>query len=104
MTDPASSPAVPRETNITVFVPGVLRPACGGAKELPLAAATVRQALERIEQQYPKLHQMICDETGKVRRHINIFVNSFNTRDGNGVDTPLAAGDIVTILTAVSGG
>ncbi|MBA0086518.1 MAG: MoaD/ThiS family protein, partial [Acidobacteria bacterium Pan2503] len=45
-----------------------------------------------------------CDETGKVRRHLNVFVNSDNVRDLDGVDTKLTRGDVVTILPAVSGG
>jgi molybdopterin synthase sulfur carrier subunit len=39
-----------------------------------------------------------------VRRHLNVFVNSDNVRDLNGVDTPLTPGDVLTILPAVSGG
>ena len=50
------------------------------------------------------LHCSVCDETGTVRRHINLFVNTNHMRDRNGLDTPLAPGDVVTILPAVSGG
>jgi molybdopterin converting factor small subunit len=50
------------------------------------------------------LHRNICDETGRVRRHINVFVNSSHMRDLEGLDTALAPGDVVTILPAVSGG
>jgi molybdopterin converting factor small subunit len=39
-----------------------------------------------------------------VRRHVNLFVNTNNMRDCNGIDTLLAPGDAVTILPAVSGG
>jgi molybdopterin converting factor small subunit len=39
-----------------------------------------------------------------VRRHLNVFVNSDNVRDLDGVNTTLKAGDVVTILPAVSGG
>jgi molybdopterin converting factor small subunit len=39
-----------------------------------------------------------------VRRHLNVFVNSDNVRDLDGVDTTLTPGDVVTILPAVSGG
>jgi len=46
----------------------------------------------------------ICDETGAVRRHVNLFVNIDNIRDGAGLDTALASGDIITIMPAVSGG
>lgn len=89
---------------VTVHVPGPLRQYCGGSSTLPLDAATVRSALDQIELRLPELHRNIRDETGTVRRHVNIFVNSDNVRDLAGLDTPLAEGDNVTILPAVSGG
>jgi molybdopterin converting factor small subunit len=90
--------------SVTVFVPGPLRDACSGASQLTLSAPTVRSALLELERSYPALHRGVCDETGAVRRHINLFVNSFHVRDLDGLDTVLAAGDVVTILPAVSGG
>ena len=61
-------------------------------------------ALEEIERLHPALYGSICDETGKVRRHINLFVNTSHVRDREGIDTVLVPGDEVTILPAVSGG
>ena len=89
---------------ITIFIPGPLRPYCGGAPQLVVSASTVRAALEEIERSQASLYRNICDETGRVRRHMNVFVNADNVRDLNGVDTTLAPGDAVTILPAVSGG
>jgi len=90
---------------ITVQVPGMLREYCGGVTKLSLTASTVRATLEELERSQPALHRNICDETGAVRRHINVFVNTANTRDlETGLDTELAPGDVVTILPAVSGG
>ncbi|PYR50815.1 MAG: molybdopterin synthase sulfur carrier subunit [Acidobacteria bacterium] len=66
---------------ITILVPGPLRPYCAGAAD-----------------------RNVCDETGTLRRHLNVFVNSDNVRDLDGVDTRLSPGDVVTILPAVSGG
>ena len=60
--------------------------------------------LEELERHYPTLHRSVCDETGTVRRHVNLFVNTDHIRDRNGLDTPLAPGDVVIILPAVSGG
>lgn len=91
-------------SNITVVVPALLAPYCGGAAELEVAAGTVRGALDELERLYPRLYPNICDETGAVRRHINVFVNSDNVRDRDGLGTALEAGDVVTILPAVSGG
>lgn len=93
--------ALPR---VTIHVPGALRQYCGGAAQIPVAAATVRDVLETLERTEFELYRCVCDETGKVRRHLNVFVNSDNVRDGIGVDTTLRQGDVVTILPAVSGG
>lgn len=89
---------------ITVFVPGLLRDRCDGAGELILPAASVRSALEQLEARYLPLYRCVCDETGAVRRHVNLFVNADDIRDLAGLDSPLAAGDVLTILPAVSGG
>ena len=89
---------------ITIYVPGPLRTYCSGASELSISARTVRAALEDLERSQSALYRNICDETGTVRRHLNVFVNSANMRDLDGVDTTLTAGDEVTIVPAVSGG
>jgi len=94
-----------RRMSITVQVPGMLREYCGGAARLSLAAPTVRATLEELEATQPALYRNVCDETGKVRQHVNLFVNTANVRDlKTGLDTELAPGDVVTILPAVSGG
>ncbi len=90
---------------VTIHLPGILRDYCGGRARLALEAGDVRALLGVIERDLPSLYRNLCDETGAVRRHLNVFVNSDNTRDlAHGVDTPLAAGDVVTFLPAVSGG
>ena len=94
---------VPTPT-ITIHVPGPLRAYCAGVTQLSLLAQTVRAALEDLERSQNALYRNICDETGTVRRHLNVFVNSDNVRDLDGVDTKLTPGDVVTILPAVSGG
>lgn len=91
-------------TTITVHIPAPLRDCCGGASELALASANVRGVLDEIERLHPALHRGICDDTGAVRRHINVFVNNNHMRDRNGLDTPLSPSDVVSILPAVSGG
>jgi molybdopterin synthase sulfur carrier subunit len=72
---------------VTLHVLGALREYCGG-----------------VERYQAALYRNLCDETGAVRRHLNVFVNADNVRDLNGIDTALKAGDVVTILPAVSGG
>jgi molybdopterin synthase sulfur carrier subunit len=91
-------------TDIRVQVPGALRQYCAGASQLTLPAASVRATLETLERQHPSLYSNICDETGAVRRHVNLFVNTAHVRDREGLDTMLVPGDVLTILPAVSGG
>jgi molybdopterin converting factor small subunit len=95
---------MPGSTTVTVLVPSPLRACCGGRAELRLQAPSVRAVLEELERLHPDLYRSVCDDTGAVRRHVNLFVNSAHMRDREGLDTALAPGDKVTILPAVSGG
>ena len=89
---------------ITIHVPGPLRPRSTCAAHLSISAHTVRAALEDLERSQYALYRNVCDETGTVRRHLNVYVNLDNMRDLTGIDTALAAGDVVTFLPAISGG
>jgi molybdopterin converting factor small subunit len=89
---------------ITIQLSASLQAFCGGAAELSLAAESLRSVLAELERLHPALYHSICDETGAVRRHVNLFVNASHARDRQGLDTLLAPGDVVTILPAVSGG
>lgn len=97
-------PMMPDAATVTVHVPGPLRAYSAGAGELALSVTNLRAVLEELERHYPALHRSVCDDTGAVRRHINLFVNTHHMRDRNGLDTPLVPGDEVSILPAVSGG
>ena len=89
---------------ITVSIPTPLRNCCRGKAELSLQTASPRDMLAELERRHPALHRSICDETGKVRPHINLWINSDHIRDRDGLETQLITGDVVTIMTAVSGG
>lgn len=89
---------------VTVHVPTPLRDCAAGASELLLVATSVRAVLAELEQRHPALYRSVCDETGAVRRHINIFINTDHMRDRHGLDTPLISSDVVFIMPAVSGG
>ena len=91
-------------TGIEVYVPGPLRDYRAGASTVYVQATSVKGALEDLKRAYPSLYPNICDETGAVRKHIGVFVNSDHIRDLNGLETPLGPRDVLTILPAVSGG
>lgn len=89
---------------VTIHLLSPLRPYAGGAAQLEVPASTVKAALEVLERTQPTLYPNLCDETGTLRRHLNVFVNADNIRDLGGIDTPLRAGDVIAFLPAVSGG
>ncbi len=89
--------------SISIQIPTVLCAECGAA-ELRIEATTVRAALEQLETAQPALYRSVCDETGAVRRHINLFVNDSFLHQREGLDTILVPGDVLTIMPAVSGG
>lgn len=76
----------------------------GCPSELALAAATVGSALRQLEPSHPRLYRSICHESGAVRPHVNVFLNSNLIGELHGMDTRLQSGDILTVLPAVSGG
>jgi molybdopterin synthase sulfur carrier subunit len=94
---------------VRVTIPQELRSLCGGdapprTAELCILAHDVRELLAELARQHPQVHVRVCDERGEPRPHINVFVNDDHVRARAGLDTPLTAGDLVTILPAVSGG
>jgi molybdopterin converting factor small subunit len=70
----------------------------GGEHEI--AGATVRELLQTLERDKPPLDGWILDERDRIRRHINVFVNGERGNE----DTPVADGDCVDVLPAISGG
>jgi molybdopterin converting factor small subunit len=93
-----------RSKNITIHVPRELRAYCNEATQLTLSASSVRAVLHELDRRLPSLYRGICDDTGAVRRHVNVFVNKDHMRDRDGLDTALVPGDEIFILPAVSGG
>ncbi len=91
-------------TTITIHVPAALRGCCEGARSLFCRRRACAPPSRSSSGSHPSLYRSICDETGAVRRHMNLFVNTTHMRDRDGLDTALAPGDVVTILPAVSGG
>lgn len=91
---------------ITVELANSLRSYSDQLDPVLVSGANVHEALKSIADVYPKLYRCICDETGAVRRHINLFVNRkiVATHRESGLKTRLDSGDTLTIWTAVSGG
>ena len=85
-------------------IPRVLQKYCEGDLELLIDAETVGELLDDVRQNYPSLYGCICDETGSLRQHINLFVNSSLVVERKNFDKRLESGDVVSVFQAVSGG
>lgn len=89
---------------ITIQIPATLRSECGGQSQLTVSASTVGAALRQLEQNHPAIYRSVCDETGAVRRHVNLFINSALLVGEDLFDTRLNSDDVLFIMPAVSGG
>jgi len=90
--------------SVTVRIPTQLRPLTGGEGEIVLEAASVRAAVTALEGLHPGIGERLLDESGQLRRFVNIFVADEDVRFLEGLDTALAAGQTLSIVPAVAGG
>lgn len=72
----------------------------GGRRELELDGSTVVEVLRALEREHPEMAGWILDERGRIREHVNVFVNKDYGRE----ETPVAANDRLHVLPAISGG
>ena len=89
---------------VTVWIPTQLRPVTGGKIEVQAAGDTVDDVLLDLERQFPGLKERLVDESGELRRFINIYVNVEDIRFLQSKKTALKDGDQVSIVPAIAGG
>lgn len=88
----------------TLRVPAPLKFYLDNQSEIVLKGETVGDVLRNLSKQFPKIKSHLFDNSGQVRRHINLFVNADNIRDLQGLGTPVGEEDIVKILPSITGG
>jgi molybdopterin converting factor small subunit len=91
---------------VAFVLPGPLRPLAAGLGNVAVGGRpqTVAEALEGLCAAHPELRLRILDEQGRVRPHVNVFVDHINIRETGGLGTPLGETAEIAILPAVSGG
>ena len=89
---------------ISVRIPTPLRKFTGGAESVTASGATVAAVVQDIEGRHPGLKERICDDAGKVRRFVNVYVNGEDIRFLSSLDTPVKEGDEISIVPAIAGG
>lgn len=87
-----------------VRIPTPLRNLTRNEAEIMVDAATVGAALEALETRHAGIKARICDESGNVRRFVNVYVNDEDIRFMQNLQTPLKSGDQVSIVPAIAGG
>lgn len=98
---------MPGRTEVTVLIPGLLRPYLDGRSEVVLPATDggdVAGLLDVLGMGRPLLEQRIREETGALRRYVNIYVDGDDVRRLDGLATPVPAGATVMIMQSVAGG
>ena len=88
----------------TVRIPTPLRQAAKGNAEVRATGDTVDDVMADLERQFPGLKERLVDESGELRRFINIYVNEEDIRFLEGKKTALKETDIVSIVPAIAGG
>lgn len=90
--------------SITVRIPTPLRKLTGGADEVSAEGATIAELIDHLEKTHPGLKERLCDESGEIRRFVNIYVNDEDVRFLDGRNTSIKDGDEVSIVPAIAGG
>jgi molybdopterin synthase sulfur carrier subunit len=91
--------------SVTVRIPAPLRKVTG-EREVVTAdgGGNLLEMIDRLDKEYPGLKDRICDESGELRRFVNLYINGEDVRFLSGLQTAVKAGDEVSIVPAVAGG
>ncbi len=88
----------------TVRIPSAMRAATGGAKDIEISGATLREVIDGLVAAHPVLGAQLLDVNGQLNRFVNVFVNDTDARYLDALDTVVGAADRVLLLPAMSGG
>jgi sulfur-carrier protein len=89
---------------VTVRIPTPLRAVAKGNANVQAKGDTIGDVIGDLEHQFPGLRERLVDETGELRRFINIYVNQEDIRFLDNQATALKDGDEVAIVPAIAGG
>jgi len=89
---------------IIVRVPTPLRKFTGDKSDIEATGETIGALLDNLEHQHPGIKERLVDETGIVRRFVNVYLNEEDIRFLNGEKTAVKDGDRVTVVPAIAGG
>ena len=89
---------------VKVLIPTPLRNLTNDAPEVSIEAADVAAMISALEAKHPGLRERLCDDSGKLRRFVNVYLNEEDIRFLQAEATALKDGDEVSIVPAIAGG
>ncbi|MCC7260978.1 MAG: MoaD/ThiS family protein [Candidatus Latescibacteria bacterium] len=89
---------------VRVHIPTPLRRLTGNQPEVEIEAGTVSELVQNLEAAHPGIREKLLDESGEIRRYVNIYVNEEDIRFLDGAKTALKERDVVSIVPAIAGG
>ncbi len=93
-----------KKGTVTILIPAPLRAFTKDERSWDVEARTVREALQKLIEEFPSLKKHLFDEKGKIRNFVNVFVNEEDIRHLQNEDTPIKEGDTIYIIPSIAGG
>ncbi len=87
-----------------VRIPTALRKLTADKETVEATGSTIAEIIDHLEACYPGIKERLCDESGQVRRFVNIFLNDEDIRFLESSSTPVKEGDEISIVPAIAGG
>ena len=88
----------------TLKIPTPLRQYTNGQAEVAVSGSNVAAAMRNLVEQFPALEQHLYNGNGEMRAFVNLFLGENNTRDLQGLETPLSEGDTLRLIPSIAGG
>jgi molybdopterin synthase sulfur carrier subunit len=89
---------------VTVRIPTTMRPISGGSSTVSVEGSTLGEVLAALEAAHPGFQERLFDDSGALRKFVNVFVADDDVRYLEGLETKVPAGETVSIIPAVAGG
>ena len=89
---------------VKVRIPTPLRKLTNDVEVVEVSAKNVSDAITELQGQFPGIKERLVDESGEVRRFVNVYVNEEDIRFLENQQTPLKDGDEISIIPAIAGG
>jgi len=91
-------------TNVTVQIPTPLRRHTGGTAKVSCTATNLKELFSALDEKFPELKAHLRDESGQVRRFLNVYVNDEDIRFLGGDNYAFQDGDEILLVPSIAGG